>query len=344
MNIADLEIENYRSIKHLHVPNFRQFNLILGENNSGKTSLLEAIQFCSGMPNGILLNQMNVIRRLMGNDIFTAFHDLDETKPISFSISKNREKRKISVSSIKKQELTYNSRESAQPNLNRVANYIINVTRFDGKKYSVPYSPEQRIENPFYKPLADNEELQNTDKSIPSFFWTPDWSTYNYSNALSKIIINKKKDFIIKALQEIDNNVQDIQLGANGGIFVDIGLPSLLPITLMGQGIEKILAIITTISNLENGFVLIDEFENGLHHTSMEQLWSILFKLCKEQNIQLFVTTHSYECIESFINKADNQSQLSIIRLERNIDNTHTAVSISAEAAKQAIEQRWELR
>jgi len=344
MNITDLEIENYRSIKHLHVSNFKQFNLILGENNSGKTSLLEAIQFCSGLPNGILLNQMNVMRRLMGNDIFTAFHDLDESKPISFSITKNNEKRKISVSSIKKQDVTYNSMDSAQPNVNHASNYIINVTRFDGKKYSVPYSPEQHVANPFYKPLADNEDFQNTDKSIPSFFWTPDWATYNYSNALSKIIINKRKDFVVKALQEIDKSVQDIQLGANGGVFIDIGLPSLLPIPLMGQGIEKILAIIITISNLENGFVLIDEFENGLHHTSMEQLWAILYKLCEEQNVQLFVTTHSYECIESFLNKANDQSQLSIIRLERNSDNMHTAVNITAEAARQAIEQRWELR
>lgn|GEM_PF-2998072 len=344
MNITDLKIENYRSIKKLHISNLKQFNLILGENNSGKTSFLEAIQFCSGLPNGILLNQMNVLRKLMNNDIFTAFHNLDDTKTIYFSITANSKKREVSISSVKNSEIAYNAQGSAQAGSNPIVNYTINITRLDGKKYSLTYSPGQHRTNPLYIPMSDNEELQNTDKSTPSFFWTPDWSGYNYSTALSKLIINKKKNFVIKALQEIDKNVQDIQLGANGGIFVDIGLPSLLPITLMGQGIEKILAIITTISNLENGFVLIDEFENGLHHTSMEQLWSILFKLCKEQNIQLFVTTHSYECIESFINKADNQSQLSIIRLERNIDNTHTAVSISAEAARQAIEQRWELR
>lgn len=344
MNITDLEIKNYRSIDRLTVSNFKQFNLIVGENNSGKTSLLEAIQFCSGMPNGIFLNQMNIIRRLMNNDIYTAFHNLDASKPIVFSITANGKERRIDISSIKNPEITYNSREIVQNSSNHSANYNINVTRFDGKKYTVSYSPEQHLANSLYIPLANNAELQNSDKTIPSFFWTPDWAGYNYSNALSKLIINKKKEFVIGALREIDKNVQDIQLGANGGIFVDIGLPSLLPVTLMGQGIEKILAIITTISSIENGFVLIDEFENGLHHTSMENLWAVLFKLCEEQNVQLFVTTHSYECIESFINKAKDENQLAILRLERNSDNTHTAVNIGADAARQAIEQRWELR
>lgn len=344
IGFTDFKVENYRSIKKLFISDFRQFNLIVGENNCGKSSLLEAIQFCMGMPNGIYPNQMNIIRKLMNNDILMAFHNLDYTKSIHFGVVRDNKQREVSISAIKIPDFPYISRDENQKNGSIINNYKLDITRFDGKKYTVSYSPEQHSQNPLYVPVANNEEFRNSDINIPSFYWTPDWSGYNYSNALSKLIINKEKYFVIQALQTIDKNVQDIQLGANGGVFVDIGLSSLLPIPLMGKGIEKILAIITTISTLRNGFFIIDEFENGLHHTSMKQLWTVLFELCRKRNIQLFATTHSYECIESFIGQAEDENALAIIRLEKDDVGNHSAIHITSETAKSAIEQRWELR
>lgn len=87
MKITGLTIENFRSIKTLSISHFSKFNLILGENNSGKSSILEALQFCSALPTTMLPNQLNTIRKLMSNDISSAFHNLDETKPIVFSIA-----------------------------------------------------------------------------------------------------------------------------------------------------------------------------------------------------------------------------------------------------------------
>lgn len=345
MNITSVNIKNFRSIKDLSISGFKQFNLILGENNCGKSSFIESIQFCLGLPNEMLLNQINTVRRLFNNDIFTAFHNLDYETPITFSLTTEKDEiRKISINSPKIKGQRFISRENAQQQESVIDPYKINIERFDGQKYSVEYSPEQHGKNPLYIPFSDNNSLQNSDTVIPSFYWTPDWSGYNYSNALSRLIINKQKELVIKALQAVDKNVQDIQLGANGGVFIDIGLPSLLPIPLMGQGIEKILAIITTLTTLKDGLILIDEFENGLHHTSMAQLWTVLFEICSSQNIQVFATTHSYECIESFIEKSPDDSKLSITRLERDSSGNHNAVLITPEAAKEAIKERWELR
>ena len=345
MNITTVSISNFRSINELTISGFKQFNLILGENNCGKSSFIESIQFCLGLPNGMLLNQINTARRLFNNDIFTAFHNLKYDKPIIFSLTTDKkESRILSINAPKINAQQFISRETSQQQERTIGLYKINVERFDGQKYSVEYSPEQHTKNPLYLPLTDNNSLQSSDIVIPSFYWTPDWSGYNYSNALSRLIINKQKELVIKALRAVDKNIQDIQLGANGGIFVDIGLSSLLPIPLMGQGIEKILAIITTLTTLKDGIILIDEFENGLHHTSMAQLWAVLFEICSSQNIQVFATTHSYECIESFIEKAPDENELSITRLERDSSENHTAVIITPEAAKEAIKERWELR
>ena len=45
---------------------------------------------------------------------------------------------------------------------------------------------------------------------------------------------------------------------------------------------------------------MIDEFENGLHYSVQEKIWALIFKLAEQLNIQVFATTHSWDCIESF--------------------------------------------
>ena len=89
----------------------------------------------------------------------------------------------------------------------------------------------------------------------------------------------------------------------------------------MGDGINRILTIILALVNADNSFLLIDEFENGLHYTIQEQLWNIIFRLSKKLNVQVFATTHSEDCIEGFtkvLNYPDNGMGGKLIRLENN--------------------------
>ncbi|TAH07269.1 MAG: ATP-binding protein, partial [Runella slithyformis] len=60
------------------------------------------------------------------------------------------------------------------------------------------------------------------------------------------------------------------------------------------------LAIILAMVNCQNGYLLIDEFDNGLHVSVQKQLWEIVFELANRLNIQVFATTHSYDCIDAF--------------------------------------------
>jgi AAA15 family ATPase/GTPase len=62
----------------------------------------------------------------------------------------------------------------------------------------------------------------------------------------------------------------------------------------------RILQLVLKVFSAKGGFLLIDEFENGLHYSVQEKVWALLFQLSKELNIQIFVTTHSWDCIESF--------------------------------------------
>jgi AAA15 family ATPase/GTPase len=80
-----------------------------------------------------------------------------------------------------------------------------------------------------------------------------------------------------------------------------------------------VLTIILGLVNCDNGYLLLDEFENGLHHTVQEQLWKVIFELAERLNIQVFATTHSNDCIAAFekvLNSTSNNYSGKLIRLE----------------------------
>lgn len=66
------------------------------------------------------------------------------------------------------------------------------------------------------------------------------------------------------------------------------------------DGMLRILQIALKLVSARGGFLLIDEFENGLHYSVQENVWTLLFEMAEQLDIQVFATTHSWDCIESF--------------------------------------------
>jgi len=114
----------------------------------------------------------------------------------------------------------------------------------------------------------------------------------------------------------------------------------------LGDGINRVLTIILALINSDNGFLLIDEFENGLHYSVQEKLWSIIFELSKKLNVQVFVTTHSNDCIKSFENvlsKEENSQLGQMIRLD-NINGEIHQVTFNVDELNIAVDNNIEMR
>jgi hypothetical protein len=79
----------------------------------------------------------------------------------------------------------------------------------------------------------------------------------------------------------------------------DIGLPRLIPMPLMGEGMRRVLSLVLAITNAPGGVVLIDEIENGLHYSVMKDVWRAIAHAARQADAQVFATTHSWECIEA---------------------------------------------
>lgn len=80
--------------------------------------------------------------------------------------------------------------------------------------------------------------------------------------------------------------------------------PYPVPLNSLGDGMLRVLQLVLKVFPAKGGFLLIDEFENGLHFSIQEKVWELLFEMAQKLDIQIFATTHSWDCIESFANTA----------------------------------------
>ena len=93
-----------------------------------------------------------------------------------------------------------------------------------------------------------------------------------------------------------------------------------IPLNCMGDGVLRILQLVLGMYPAENGYLLIDEFENGLHYSVQKKIWELIFSLSLEMNIQVFSTTHSWDCIESFVKASSvNDIDAVVFRLGKSV-------------------------
>jgi AAA15 family ATPase/GTPase len=101
------------------------------------------------------------------------------------------------------------------------------------------------------------------------------------------------------------------------------GISEPLPIRGLGDGMQRMLGIALALVNAQNGLLLIDEIENGLHYSILADLWKLMFQVAHRLNVQVFVTTHSWDCITAFqeVAQAEENEEGLLIRLQYKKDD-----------------------
>ena len=117
-----------------------------------------------------------------------------------------------------------------------------------------------------------------------------------------KVETAKRQGEILPALRILEPRLQRLALAPLAGesvIHGDIGLPKLVPMPFMGEGVRRVLSIVLAIANAPGGVVLIDEVENGLHYSVMKDVWKAIAVAARQMDAQVFASTHSWECIQA---------------------------------------------
>jgi AAA15 family ATPase/GTPase len=331
--LTGIQIKNFRSFSNVEIGPFKQINLIAGLNNTGKTALLEAIFLALGAQNPSQHRQEGRNQPEKLPNLFRVFSpQADENRDFWLWLFRDKnQENDIQIWPLINGELIEGlTLTTKQPNtLQRVqSGHLRHIANFG----------QIHVLLPNQWPISLPPAVFSSHPSDP----VQDAIDYN------RVILKRGKKKVERLLKEIDPRVESIeavQTGQRPLIYADIGLAEMIPVTHLGEGFCRLLDIYSELVAGEAKVLLIDEVENGLHHTVMPIVWKGLIAAAKELDVQIFATTHSAECIFA-ADQAARESQfndLSLVRLDR-VQEQIKATIIEQKDLATAKEFNWELR
>ena len=119
-----------------------------------------------------------------------------------------------------------------------------------------------------------------------------------------------------------------------------------VPLKSLGDGALRLFAIALALANCQDGFLLIDEVENGMHYSIQPDLWNMVLNSAQKNNVQVIATTHSWDSVVGFARSTlQNEGvECAIVRLQRTKDQQIVAIEYSEDEIRVAAEQGIEVR
>ena len=169
-----------------------------------------------------------------------------------------------------------------------------------------------------------------------------------HAQRYSSLVEARREEELLPPLQALDPRIQRLELlfPANKPmLYVDVGSDQLVPLTYMGEGLGYVLSWQLAILTARNGTVLIDEFENGLHYSALVDAWKAVGAAARQSNVQVFATTHSWECVIAAHNAfaESGEDEFRLHRLERR-DGEVIALTYDQEQLATSVAHGFEVR
>ncbi|TAE40862.1 MAG: DUF2813 domain-containing protein [Runella slithyformis] len=317
MFLKTIEVQNFRSISTLKVEDLGQINIFTGENNCGKTTLLEAAFQLIGWHTESLL-RLNSLRSPLKNsiDFSEFFYNMNDDTTIVLNGIFNQNAYQRTV----KAYFTKNTNSFNEEEVKHLQSSLLESKK--GAKVSKPIVSKAIIQNENI-----NVEVPTQNPLMPINCSFPIFKVFEHGNLVKKlgeIIKNKDEQKIVDLLKQVDGRINGIKI-VDAGIFLDLeGFPKLIPIEISGDGLRRILSVILSIYGVgKGGIVLIDEVENGLHFSTMPKFWRGIINAAQDIGVQLFITTHNEELLQSLSETAQEepyknmQSEIKYYNLKR---------------------------
>jgi predicted ATPase len=313
---TNFTVKNFRGFTGLVLKDLARVNLISGKNNTGKTALLEAVQLHNIQTNGPLAVAINKQRGIEDPEkdfadvvgwFFYAKHPNHSPELASFD--EKGINRTLSMNLLDEQ-----TTRARFPEIAKSIDATLGDRRFPSTGLWLTLRYEQSGEQPRYSVTSKSSLAHGANglasvgsripSSIPSNYLpsggpSPEQDVEYFSELESA----KRLGEILPALQLLEPRLQRLSLVSLAGkpiLHGDIdGLPRLVPVPFMGEGMRRVLSIVLAIANAPGGVVLIDEVENGLHYSLQVDVWKAIGRAARDANVQIFATTHSWECIDA---------------------------------------------
>jgi predicted ATPase len=269
--LSDLHIRNFRGFEDLRLDNLGRVNLVVGKNNTGKTSLLEAVTILADP------RQMGSLPHLFRDppgDVVERYYKWlrkDGSDPEQSAIEST------------------------------VGNERLRVSLYPGKYLT--HEIQLKLRN-FYNDAVEIIRVPTKISWNVRSVAVQDRNGRDIVSAYSRAVAPKGGEERIESLlRAVDPRIQTVRLATDGQntlfVVVDIGLGERVPLPQLGQGVCRLLGVFAEILGHSPQIVLVDEIENGIHYTAMPQVWKGIAEVAERMNVQIFATTHSHECLEA---------------------------------------------
>lgn len=364
----NLRIKNFRLFDDLEIGDLKRINLLAGRNNTGKTAVLEAMYLLAGAgtPNRVL--EITGIRgigetqgaagRLPKTYWKPLFSKLNMLRPIEIS-GTHSDLDRIDLGIFLTRRGPTGVLEPYRPSTLQQDQGMPSVVQAAqvpdlGEKLIDPWALhllwERATEHKACNVRITDHSLEivSTEFDIPFqavFLSSGSGSSEDDAVRLGELRARKQGELLTKALQIVEprlEGVESIYAGGTSMIWGDIGLPELTPLSAMGEGMRRIARIVLAMSVARGGIVLIDEIENGFHHTIMNKVWAVVEEAALQFDAQVIATTHSYECVMAAHEALRDEWRLH--RLDRAKDGSSLCVTYDTETVEAAIRHDLEVR
>ncbi len=352
--IDSLFVSEFKQFEELYLTDLKRINIISGQNNIGKTSVLEAIFmfYDRGAPDFTLkqfgwrgVNSVNMDPVSLWQPIFNDF-DLSKKIIIRVNDSGHEETALFEHDDNYAQVISSNQarRENNVQLSSRVNSQSLKITY----KYSNRATGQSTLSINNGQLSLSNKDVRQPNKTATFVSSSTRGMGFYEAERLGLIDIDEGLDHIVNALKIIEPRLKNLSIVPNQNqplIYGDVGLSKKIPIAYMGEGVSKLLSILVTLATTKRGIVLLDEIENGIHYSLFPKVWEVIENMAERYNCQLFVTTHSNDVLQGlkeYHEKSDSQN-ISFTRLDRK-GNKVIAKQYSRSMLFTALERLWEVR
>jgi len=326
-------IEKYKVFNDFKIDKLNRINIFAGFNNTGKTTLLEAIYLLTKQNNiGAFFELIKFKNKLIRLNSYYLNSYLQDKIEISGKF--NNLETKISIDKLKTVDIDKKD--------DHIASYEV-IATIDREKlnniiHTFKINPLQR----FYKKV---EILCN------SLFKSP----YSYNqqeiiNTHNKNVELKEFDLVVKFItNHIDKNIEDIDLTEENDIKRFLVDSKTFPeksvdITSYGEGLQRIFEIALSFAYCKNGVLLIDELETAIHYSLLVDFTKFMQELAVKFNVQVFITSHSKECIGAFVENNVYNEDINFYTMVRDLNNEIQIITYDGDSLLNKLEQNLEVR
>ncbi len=289
-HFSEITLLQFRRLEKVRLKKLSRINILAGLNNSGKTSVLEAVYLLTKLNDINAFFEMEAYRGKFSGDLNSKWLASNFLKPMEIGAIFNGKNTTILIKADNTKEAIDKSGYLTTFKLTALHNGKergCEAHLYSNRESTIYYENRAILCNSIMtSPYRDNEK--------------------ELKNAHARAVEDKSIDIVVDFIKKnIDPGIQKIDMTTIDGVsrfFVNSDdFDKAVDITNYGEGVRRVFEIALFFAYAKNGVLLIDEFETAIHKSLLVDFSKFIQELAEKFNVQVFLTSHSKECIDSFI-------------------------------------------